>query len=215
MRVSILLIFIISFTSNFSLAQISSEDSMAIVIEKMKDDTSKVNKLNDAATKFKLTGEFDKSIKLAKKALKISEKIKFELGKGDSFFQLGSCYYYQGNFKEALNSFIEASKISEKQNNVLSTANVYLYIGVIYWQLKNYDEALINLHKALALQKSVNSIEAMALSMNNIGMIYCEKSLRTNNPDSTNALLNKAIIRALRVLTNQITNPNSQILITI
>src|ERR1700752_3664632 len=96
-RVAILFILF----SRQGVAQNEKIDSLLQVIKVHKEDTNKVNALNELCFEY-ASSQPDKGIEYEEQGLALAVKIKFMPGKAESLNNLGLAFWKQGNYKKAL-----------------------------------------------------------------------------------------------------------------
>ena len=158
-------------------------DSLLTLIKTSKEDTNKVNTLNDIAWEYTNTGNYPDAKKYADNALLLSKKTNFKKGEAKAYHNIGIIYYYQGNYPEALKNYFASLKINEEILNSLPNgegqggakkgiAASYNNIGVIYKEQGNYPDALKNHFASLKIREAIGDKKGIASSYNNIGNIY-------------------------------------------
>ena len=119
-------------------------DSLQNILLTAKEDTNKVNTLNNLAWEFRNTDEYENSVNCAKEAFILSDNINYKKGKAKSLNIIGVVYMDQGNYSEALKNHYASLKIREEIGDKRGMANSYNNIGIIYDDQGNYPEALKN-----------------------------------------------------------------------
>ena len=100
---------------HFSLpAQQTTIDSLQNILSAAKEDTNKVNTLNNLAWEFINAGEYEKSLNCANQASILADKINYKKGKAKSYHNIGNIYTYQGNYPQALKTHFASLKIREE-----------------------------------------------------------------------------------------------------
>jgi len=146
-------------------------DSLLSVLKTVKEDTNKVNLLNMISKELN-TSNPEQATQYVKQAILLSDKIKFERGKGNSYRIMGIIYYNVGKYKDALENYFKALEISEKNKDKKSTANCHNNIANAYYELGDYKKAIENHQEALKLRKEIGDKNGVAMSLNNIGNTY-------------------------------------------
>src|SRR5439155_13403337 len=83
-------------------------DSLEKVLLTQKDDTNKVNTLNEMSKKMDNTADYTNAINTVNKSVVLSEQLNFEKGSGDAYYQKGSILSDQYKYKEARVSLLKA-----------------------------------------------------------------------------------------------------------
>ena len=156
-------------------------DSLLNSLKTAKEDTNKVNTLNNLSKKITNTGDYEKAKKYANDALILSQKIKpiaigFKKGKANAYNIIGNIYYYQGNYPEALKNYFASLKIRIEIGDKKGISASYNNIGIIYEDQANYREALKNHYASLKIRLEIDDKQGIAYSYNNIGIIYQNQS---------------------------------------
>lgn len=105
-------------------AQQNIIDSLQNVLSSAKEDTNKVNILNNLAWEFKNTADFEKSINYAAQANDLSDKINYKKGKAKSLSIIGLNLGDQGNYQDALTNHFESLKINEESGDKKGMKNL-------------------------------------------------------------------------------------------
>jgi two-component system sensor histidine kinase UhpB len=167
-------LFLIGFFS-FSIpvfSQTNTIDSLLKVLQTEKEDTNKVNTLNQVCRFYILKVETGMGFLYANKELSLSEKLNFSTGKANSFNYLGLANFQQQNYPEALRYLYTSLSISEKLNAKDKMADARQFIGGVYVVQRNYPEALKNLGISLKLREEIGDSGGIAQSLNSLGEIY-------------------------------------------
>lgn len=155
-------------------------DSLQTILLKAKEDTTKINILNAIAWEFK-SKDPDVSIYYARQSLKISQKIKYEIGEAESYLLIGTAYSNSGKTDDAILILVRAKRILEKLsitnkkeiNKIKKNlSRIYNTIGNVYSALGNYSQALKNQQDALNIRNELDDKPGAASSYNNIANIY-------------------------------------------
>lgn len=178
MKKIIILFLLITFQAY---AQQSKNDSLLSVLKIEKEDTAKVNTLNELARQFRSNNP-DTAIYFANEAKALATKLNYKMGIGDACLLKGIALTYAGKYEEALRSLNDALKLA---NQLLTTENAadkskflnlkaraYVSIGNTFYEQGNYTEALKNNSEALKISKETGDRSDLAGIYNNIGNIY-------------------------------------------
>ncbi|MEP7171060.1 MAG: tetratricopeptide repeat protein, partial [Bacteroidota bacterium] len=159
----------------------SKIDSLETVLKTSKEDTTKVNVLNNLSWELINTAEYAKAKQYADDALAIAEKINFKKGTANAYGNIGIIYYNQGNYPDALKNYFAALKIREEMGGKKGIAACYNNIGLIYYDQGIYPEALKNYFASLKISEEIGDKQGIAACHNNIGRIY---ELQGNYPEA-------------------------------
>src|ERR1051326_4626303 len=72
-------------------------DSQKNILQIEKEDTNKINTLNELSWSLKNKGDFPPALNYAQQASELSEKISFPKGKATALDRMGLVYYNEGN----------------------------------------------------------------------------------------------------------------------
>lgn len=198
-----------------SFAQNSKIDSLLTLLKIQKEDTAKVNLLNNLCWEYVKTGEYEPALRIGNEALQLTTVI-LNLNQGGEIINqtaqrqqakalnnIGSVYREQGNFSKGLEYFLKALKISEKSGNRGNVASNLGNIGLVYYNQGNNTKALKYFHKALyLLLPAVNSRSNdntpdksnAAAIYGNIGNVYKEMGDKSKiHAHERDSLFNKAL----------------------
>ena len=174
-KINIILFFsILNLLQNFAFSQQSRIDSLLTVLKTVKEDSSKVNILNDLFLEYEFTDD-KKANDCLSKALELSQRINFKKGLSITYIHLGYFEEDKSNFQEALKNYLSAFKINNIIGNKPGIADSHISIGNIYYNLGNYPEALKNYLAALKLYETLGNKRGIAASYDNIGSIYSDQ----------------------------------------
>lgn len=112
----------------------------------------------------------DSIVALFQNNLRDAEKISYDLGMADAYFQLSLVYGYQGNYEESTKSTIEAVRIYEEMNQLDRLADYY---GESGYSLKYHDfsKALQLMQKGKAIGEANNFENELKDIYNNYGVL--------------------------------------------
>lgn len=184
--ISLLLLLSACLFSQQSFSQQSKIDSLLQVLKTSKEDSNKVNTINQLGREYAFAGEYDVSRKYSSDAMQLSEKTKFEKGKIQAFMHTGFTYFYEGNYPVALKQYSEALSISEKLKDQKGIANSYNNMGLAYTYQQKYSEAAKLYHAALKMYAEINDSSGIINANNNLGIIYEEQG---NYPEAVKSYL--------------------------
>ncbi len=131
----------------------------------------KVNMLNDLADSYLRTSA-EKTIEYAEQAIKLSDQINYQKGRGDAYNLIGIADFYQGQFADALTNYKAALKIRETLNDKKGIASSLSNIGLLYNSLGNYEKSLEYGLKALKAREELGDKYAIGASVLNVGIVY-------------------------------------------
>lgn len=172
MHKKIFLFLLLNFVTIYSYAQNTKFlDSLAIAYQNTQHDTTRIIILCNIAFEYRRNNP-DTCIALSQKALKLSEKIKFPKGQGESYYHIGLGYDYKDNYSIALDYFQKSLKIKESLGDKRGCAKTLNNIGIIYDIQGNYPLSLDYYQKSLKIREELHDRVGISASLNNIGGIY-------------------------------------------
>ncbi|NOQ26768.1 MAG: tetratricopeptide repeat protein [Bacteroidales bacterium] len=168
------LYFAIHFITSFFFlkAQNTVTDSLEnIVLAHTEEDRTKVKLLNDIASKIYST-DSEKSLKYAKEAGELANKIGYKEGKAESFKTIGIYYYWKGAYHESLDFLQKSLKLYEDLGIIYGIASCLNNIGLIQNKQGDFIKALESYERALEETKELEIKDESFSTLNNIGNIY-------------------------------------------
>ncbi len=171
----LLLLLIFNFSLFTAFAQQRTIDSLRNVLKTEKEDTNKINTLNDLASAISKTGNYSESDSLAKIALQLAIKKNFKIGEAVAYSNIGFICEDRGNLPEAMKNQLEALKIHDEIGNKKGVGRAYANIGNIYDEQGNFAEALKNDLTALKIYMEIDYKKGTSMTYGNIGIIYFEQ----------------------------------------
>ncbi len=169
---------------SLDLDAIGAEDKKLIkeslkLFHKAKDDTSKVNALNDICANM-MHEDWEKyqrlQLSIIEKAIatkpptQIRKTLKTALA--GALNNIGYIHYNQGDIPLALAYYHKSLKIKEEIKDKQGMATSYNNIGLIHNKQGDIPLGLAYYHKSLKIQEQIKDKKGMALSYNNIGFIH-------------------------------------------
>ena len=129
-------------------------DSLKKVLQKVKEDTNKVNTLNELSSAIQQVSDDSSSLQYAKKALLLSEKLNFKKGEADANYNIGGIkfsndYFNQSIYPEVYKNYFDALQLYEELGDKEGVAQCYFGIGQLKFNQGNYPDALKNFYSAL------------------------------------------------------------------
>ncbi|QHI36435.1 Oxygen sensor histidine kinase NreB [Kordia antarctica] len=166
------LIVCILFFLNIAIGQNQTIDDLLVTLQtNQKNDSLRVNTLNDLAWELTRIDE-EKALKYAAEAKKISEQILYFKGNATSKTRIGTIYTNQNKLKKAENIFLEVLSIEQNIGHTYGTGRAQNQLGRIYTLQKQSEKAIAYYLAALENFKSLKLKYQMASINNNIGVLY-------------------------------------------
>ncbi|MES2591512.1 MAG: tetratricopeptide repeat protein [Bacteroidota bacterium] len=164
-------------------AQNSTIDSLLQVLKTAKEDTSKVNTLNQLGLQYISISSNDLSLQYSQQAHKLTEHL-ISINTKDTelrvlkkanalaYNTIGRANLNVGNYETALDCFLKSLKLKEEMGDQKGIANAYNNIGIIYYYRGNYEKSLENYLKSLKIREDINDKPGTAMTYSNIGTVY-------------------------------------------
>ena len=116
----------------------------------------------------------DSSMILAKQAMDLADRIKYQRGKAYGFKWIGSVYYDRGDFPKALDNFTRSLRIFENEKDTLGISNLQSNIGSVHNSIGDYPTALEYFINSLRNAEIVKDSMRIGTALVNIGTVYSE-----------------------------------------
>ncbi|MBI5217999.1 MAG: tetratricopeptide repeat protein [Bacteroidia bacterium] len=163
-------IFISIITLPFVFAE-SKTDSLQQLLNDAATDTAKINILNKMCSE--LTGINNKNaLKYGEQAKALSEKISYDKGLAQSFFNIGSVYKDIGEYNKSLEFNLKSMELREALKDKKDIAESLVNTGLVYKELNSFEKSLEYLSKAQALAEKIHDLNSMANACNGLGSLY-------------------------------------------
>src|SRR6185312_10816876 len=175
--------FLLLFLPILALGHGSKVDSLLSILKKQKEDTGKVNTLNELSLLNIGIGNYPKVDSLAKCALKLSQTLNYSKGIGWAYKYIGDVFYFQGDYKTALKNDSISFETFKKITYTPGMARVCLTTGDIYTDMGNYPQALKSIMQALDSYKVMGNRKGMGGVYGDLGLVYF---LQGNYPEALN-----------------------------
>ncbi len=157
----------------------SSIDSLYVKLSKAKEDTNKVNLLNQIA--IQCIKEYPDSILFySQKAIELSNKLNYTSGNILATGSLAIGYMIEGNMKKSIEINLNLVDQLKMVNNKSRLAKVYGNLGSAYSKIGNKDKAIDYINLSLQVKQELKDSIGMAFSYNVLGDIF------SNNADFVN-----------------------------
>ncbi|MEO8763608.1 MAG: tetratricopeptide repeat protein [Ginsengibacter sp.] len=152
-------------------------DSVKKLLQTQKEDSSKVNSLNDLSTNALAREDFDNSMQYAKEALTISEKLNYKKGKADAFYNMVSVmgqqsYTDQSVYPEMYRLLFNTLELYEELGNGEGIAQCYESLGGLKYNEGDYAAALKNNYTALKYYEQLGNKKFLATIYRKIAYVY-------------------------------------------
>ncbi len=135
------------------------------------DTLQQIRQLTDSA-QYQATRDAQISVRLARKALSLSQVSRLDTHKAHSLYNLGYAHYNLNHYDSADTYLQKARRLSRQINDKSLLARTLNRLGN-NWQLQGeFDKALKNYQQALKIHRNHNNQKEVARSLTNIGSIY-------------------------------------------
>lgn len=151
-------------------------DSLNFVLKTQKNDTNKVNTLNELAWEFSFV-DLKKARSYCKLSIELAGKLKFYRGRSSAYNTLGNISSDEAKNDDALKYYLLSIQDKEKVHDEKGIATVYNNIGIIYQITGEYDQALKYFALSLNKRKAIQDKKGIADCYNNMGNVYRKKSM--------------------------------------
>ena len=167
----IILLLLISLSTDYSYAQTNARDSLKQLLQKEKTDTGRVLLLAKLSFEY-FESKPDTAMGLALEAFSIANRIGFEKGKAISLNRIGNVYQVLGNYPKSMEVLLKALQINEKINNIEGKQINLGNIGVLYFEQEDYYQALDYYFKSKSLAERRNDKQNISIIYTNIARVY-------------------------------------------
>jgi signal transduction histidine kinase len=147
-------------------------DSLTIVVEQLKPDTQKVNKLFTLCLKLNRSHVPKAIEKLAIQAKSISQKLNYKKGLGFTSFIFGFLRYSDRNYVDAISFFKEAQQILNSCNDQVNIGYCYHRIANVQYDLGNYYQSILEYENALKQWNSCGYNVFLGECSNDLALSY-------------------------------------------
>jgi tetratricopeptide (TPR) repeat protein len=151
-------------------------DSLLKELPKAKEDTNKVNILNNISISYMSIGP-DKGIKFGKQAFDLATKFNFKKGQAKALNSIGVNYHSKMDIDKALEYLIKSLILSKEIGFKQLMAYTLGNIGLVYRSKTDNDKAIENFLKALKISEELNDKKGIAFNYYNIGGIYLNQGI--------------------------------------
>lgn len=106
-------------------------DSLAALIPE-KEGTEKIDAMNLLSNVF-CRKDFDSSINLANRAIELSEKLDYQKGLADGYFNVGNIYFLLDSLEPTISNYLKAYRIYEDLEPSQEFANLCIHLGSLHY----------------------------------------------------------------------------------
>jgi len=192
-------VLLLGLCAQFSYAQQERLDSLNRLLPHLSG-TARADCLNSLSEEYRSLGSFDSAMNCALQASKESEKIQYQAGEGESYYNLGSIDYEISNFVRAESRCHQAIDIFNKIGFEKHLAKSYSLLGLTIWAQSKFDKAHDSFNQAVQFFSQANdsvglgnTYTRMALAEGERGnyeksLEFCLKALSFDNQSALVAL---------------------------
>src|ERR1035437_525711 len=91
-----------------------SIDSLSNLLKKDKEDTNKVNHLNNLSRQYINISSYDNALNYSNQSIQLAQKVDFKKGLASACNTCGTAYNYKGDYPKSLEYYLKALKIDEE-----------------------------------------------------------------------------------------------------
>lgn len=153
-------------------AQSPQIDSLLNILKVSKEDTSKVNVLNQLADSYWKKDLLDKAFSSTQNALTLSEKLNFKRGSINAYLNFAKIYDDQGEVARCIENGQKALTIAYSINDKTLIYNSLSRVGATYYAESDNSKALSYFLKALKIGENVVDKKELGKTVSYLGLIY-------------------------------------------
>jgi len=176
MKFKIISIIILLFFTSFAHAQLFfrvkklNPDSLAALINN-KEGIELVEVLNLLSNVI-CRKDIDSSINLAKRAIELSEKLEYQKGLADGYFNVGNGYFLFDSIQPSIINYLKAQRIYEDIEPTEEYANLLMQLGVVNYFTGKLEVSKPFNRKANRIYESINDSVGMYSANFGMGVFY-------------------------------------------
>jgi tetratricopeptide (TPR) repeat protein len=147
-------------------------DSLKKALQTEKEDTNKVNTLNQICDFYYNQNDYQNVMRFANDQLFLGEKVNFKSGQADAYFNMGLGYSLQKNHPEELHYYLKALNLYKETGNKQGVIICYNEIIAVYNEEDNYGKALENAYAAQKIREETKDKNLIAEGYFKIASTY-------------------------------------------
>jgi DNA-binding SARP family transcriptional activator/tetratricopeptide (TPR) repeat protein len=120
---------------------------------------------------FSYSGKYNEAVALAKKGLKLAERINDKPARLRILAQTGLAHYLLGQPRAALSALDPALELSKEGKDLETRVDISQFLGHVHYHLGNYKESLANHQEAYNCSRKIGDRGGMAWSLMNRGLL--------------------------------------------
>lgn len=118
----------------------------------------------------------EESLRNAKQALEIYERVQDQHGRAKSLYQLARAYYWLRDYSRAIEIAHQACQLAEELKDTALLAQILNVLGSAYSEMRKYERALEALNNALKFSSEARDLKTESDLLNDLAAIYWELS---------------------------------------
>jgi serine phosphatase RsbU (regulator of sigma subunit) len=173
----ILVLCFIIYGSLLSIAQTPHIDSLSSLLKIAKEDTIKINLLNELARAYLFElNDINKVYIYGAQELKLSRKLKYKKGIAYGLMHVGIFKRSHGDYKEAI-AYAEKSLVLMKElGDKKGEGSSYINLGLGYSDMSDLAKAIDYTLKGMMLKEEIGDKNGVAAAANNLGNIFVSQN---------------------------------------
>ena len=169
-RILLIVFFFLSVVTSIQ-SQNSINDIEESIKKHIKQDTTKVNLLNELAFKLYIKDK-RRTIELVDESEKLSNELEYIKGKSESLYIRGLVNVFKSQNNKAATILKKSLLLFKNSNDKKGVSKCLNALGISYMNTGAYDEALSYYHKSLLINEEIGDDDNVATAFNNKGNIY-------------------------------------------
>jgi class 3 adenylate cyclase/Tfp pilus assembly protein PilF len=170
----LLLIVVVLILPILGFSQNDRVDSLKAIIPTLKEDSNKVNALNELSLLLWDT-QPDITIMYAMEAIELGYRINFKKGVAYALKNIGMGYYTKGDYIEVLQNFQQSLATFDSIGDKIGVSNLLNNLGSVYMTQGDDAKAIENNLKALRVAEEIGDTMRILSANINIGIVYLNK----------------------------------------
>lgn len=158
-------------TSLYAQTENPLADSIRLLLISAKEDTNKVNLLNDLGWELKFDNPKQARATL-REAAQLATQLSYPRGEAQSYNNLGVVETIHEQFESAKENYEKALILREQLNDKKGVASLYNNIGNLETELGNHEAAIEQLRKSLRIREELKDSLRIARTSNNIALAF-------------------------------------------
>ena len=172
----IVFLFFVTGGNMYSIAQTPRIDSLSRLLLTAKEDTSKVNLLNELARAhlFELN-DISKMYMYGAQELKLSRQLNYKKGIAYGLMHIGIYKRSHGEYKEAIAYANQSLALMKEIGFKKGEGSCYINLGVAYLDMGNYPKSIEFTIKGMILKEEIGDKKGAAVAANNLAEIFMDQ----------------------------------------